>query len=1155
MASPATATPASSSANASANDASMSATHPTIGGTPKQNLKSSAAGKPAPDGNRRPSGSPVDGAQRRNSTHKAWTQGTNPITQRSSIYPQSNGVVSSPKGPLKSTTSSSVRETNTPNKHANDRMIFLLANFIGRRASITVSNGNIFTGIFSGASLDAGESAWVLRMTQQTKQKSVHQANGVDDSAPDYIGSGPEHIMSFETKDVIDVAVNGVAFTDAPSRGQNGVSAGFRTDADISGNLTMRERNLQRWEPSADVGPDMSLETSHTQTSGTSGGWDQFEANERLYGVKSDYDEGIYTTTIDRSNPQYRQRLARAEKIAREIEGGNTLNPHVAEERGRALVDDSGMDEEEKYSGVHRGPAEVQALPTGQSNKYTPPARRPPTGQPTVPGAPVDPAIISSQMARPDPTKAATPRPNMPADVATGKLQPPAGPLKGTVPTTPVQGPSAKITPSIKGLPDSSSQRQSISGASSGPSSSSSPNPKPQGGSATATVENDVRDAFKQFANVEKMRVENRRRNVRQHDKDFKLNDLMKWSKGFKLHTPVPKDLVSILAKDKTKQEEIMEKAQREADEAKQETAAAGSKAAATAAATPTVTTGEEAKPQKPTAATRHPATAASTPQPAYPDRSNVGRGRSANAPPGPASYTPQPARPGVGPGPPGNFPMMQGRSAGGMSQRLANNQQPSKAPTPLSGGPSPTPIYDARGRTSGPAAIMTDLAAPPKIGGAATPSSASPSKFNVKALEFRPNPAASTFTPTGNPSAASSPRSVAQARPASRTASPPQFFGERKPVPVASRRSLRDGYNPIKRMRIEAEKSKEDWSANGGIRPAHKTGPRWDVAEENKDKTYAEMFDRAPFSSQSLSPGVPTPSNPPLAHQHQLPFHLQHGAAGMPPTLAPPPAHHHLHVQGGPHPGGPPPHGDDHRMHASASTSSMMASPRLGPAHVAYQSPMNQHAQLVYGQPIPQYGMGPGAPHLAQFRQFPGGPQFVPQPGGQMGAPMMAHGHSNGPYMGVPQGLASPFNHQMPMYSPNQVHAYPHHGGAPPPPPGSSGYPSPGRAAPMMMHQGSQQGQPPQQMMMYGMSPGPHPQPGYAPPQPGQGGSMRGGYPPMPHAPYASSPHQAQHFPKPHRGGPNGTYASSGHGPPTGPHAPPAPMHGHGADAADDGK
>lgn len=121
-----------------------------------------------------------------------------------------------------------------------------------------------------------------------------------------------------------------------------GVPSGFRTDADISGNLAIRERNLQRWEPSADTNVDLSLESESTGT------WDQFEANARMYGVQTSYDEDLYTTSIDRSNPQYRQRLARAEKIAREIECVSATNPHVAEERGHVIGDDSGMDEEEK---------------------------------------------------------------------------------------------------------------------------------------------------------------------------------------------------------------------------------------------------------------------------------------------------------------------------------------------------------------------------------------------------------------------------------------------------------------------------------------------------------------------------------------------------------------------------------------------------------------------------------------------------------------------------------------------------------------------------------------------------------------------------------------------------------------------------------------
>src|SRR5690606_33437565 len=59
-----------------------------------------------------------------------------------------------------------------------------------------------------------------------------------------------------------------------------------------------------------------------------------------------------------------------------------------------------------------------------------------------------------------------------------------------------------------------------------------------------------------------------------------------------------------------------------------------------------------------------------------------------------------------------------------------------------------------------------------------------------------------------------------------------------------------------------------------------------------------------------------------------------------------------------------------------------------------------------------------------------------------------------------------------MPIYSPQQMHAYPQ-SGPPPQAPPSTGYPSP-RGAPMMMHQNSAQGHaaPPPQMMAMGMNP-----------------------------------------------------------------------------------
>jgi len=63
--------------------------------------------------------------------------------------------------------------------------------------------------------------------------------------------------------------------------------------------------------------------------------------------LKSDYDENLYTTRIDRSTPQFRHREAEAERIAREIETGNTNNTQLRGDRG--LEDEDGdYDEEEK---------------------------------------------------------------------------------------------------------------------------------------------------------------------------------------------------------------------------------------------------------------------------------------------------------------------------------------------------------------------------------------------------------------------------------------------------------------------------------------------------------------------------------------------------------------------------------------------------------------------------------------------------------------------------------------------------------------------------------------------------------------------------------------------------------------------------------------
>ena len=75
---------------------------------------------------------------------------------------------------------------------------------------------------------------------------------------------------------------------------------------------------------------------------------DQFAANKQLFGVETKFDESVYTTQIDKSKIGISEE--EAARIAREIEGKVSSNPHVAEERNQKLISDFDDDEEAKYS-------------------------------------------------------------------------------------------------------------------------------------------------------------------------------------------------------------------------------------------------------------------------------------------------------------------------------------------------------------------------------------------------------------------------------------------------------------------------------------------------------------------------------------------------------------------------------------------------------------------------------------------------------------------------------------------------------------------------------------------------------------------------------------------------------------------------------------
>ncbi len=105
----------------------------------------------------------------------------------------------------------------------------------------------------------------------------------------------------------------------------NAFSTAFRTDADISQKKGAgRERELQAWQPDAPVPANAQLGTGDDLTFGPGSNntsWDQFGVNESLFGVKTSFDEELYTTKLDRSGADFKERERKAQKIANEIVG------------------------------------------------------------------------------------------------------------------------------------------------------------------------------------------------------------------------------------------------------------------------------------------------------------------------------------------------------------------------------------------------------------------------------------------------------------------------------------------------------------------------------------------------------------------------------------------------------------------------------------------------------------------------------------------------------------------------------------------------------------------------------------------------------------------------------------------------------------------
>ncbi|KAK4159465.1 hypothetical protein QBC43DRAFT_129162 [Cladorrhinum sp. PSN259] len=982
--------------------------------------------------------------------HRAWATGKNPVTGRTH-QPQNS--------------------SNNNNTTSVTAVINTLRE--GQRVNVTLLTKAEFEGTYASSDQSS------LRLTQVSQTKLPGSADPPN-------GAGKQQVpMTLQKKDIADVrVVPGNASNKNDGKIANGNKSKLQTDSMISGGRFGAERQLQAWDGGSGPSIDMNLDKS----SGNSRGWDQFKANEKLFGVKTDYDENIYTTTINRDAPDYQKKAALADMKAREIERSAAVTQHVAEERQMDFAGgDDNEDEEDKYSGVRR----QNAVPlANRENKYTPPARRAPTAQPTVKGAPFDPAIIDSRIVgAPGATQSATPKPEEP------KAQPQAPAEKpAEKPTTPAAVETAK---EVKPAQPKAAETKTAA-ADAKPAEKDLPTTKPAAESSRAAalskpfvtdqVELKVLAQFKSFAGQQRNQVDKLRSTKAKQDKEVRLTELKKFADTFKLSTPVPSDLISIIAKDPSKQQKIQEKALQNAQEVQKakEAAAKAAQKEKTAAATPEAQPKPASEQPATTPATTAPDTRASS-RPSAPQHASSGGipGRH----PGPRSYNGQPhyARfngnrppPHVGP---------QGQPTGHLSQRLRNHEQQKMQQHPHLAQHGP---QDMRLPPTGPANSADPNFGRRISGVPAQYLGGPPPKLNPNIQEFRPSAFAQPFNPAAPlPSQGSSPRSSVNNIIEIPVVAP-------APIPIVK--------GPLVRRKTKAIDVKKcyilshiltikpaqgrNWDDNDGVRPAFDTPPTWrqikeDVPEpqdSNMHLTYNEYFERLPRTGAAIATPNPSHVIPQMPHQHQLPFHLQHGAQGMAPRQSPhmPP----MQMQGSQH--GHVPHvpynnPDDHRMMHSNSAQSF-ASPRMSQVPMAYPPGVNAQQQMPYGQPVMQGYMGAGgAPPMGQYRSFSNNGQFMPQQPHHMGGPMMVQPG----FMGNPNGMVAG---APPMY-PGGGH--PQHfipsGPVPPQPMVSNGYPnSPGRpAAPMMAHQGSHQGTH-QQPVVYGMSPAmPYQQPAFTPQQP----------------------------------------------------------------------
>jgi hypothetical protein len=374
-------------------------------------LKNSGGGSSNEGGGKHRPPPGMDGGSRKDfgSERRSSSQGSGGGGWGRSGSNSSNGYAKKtyPPATQNSNNNNNNTQNNQDNSHQHilrERFLHLILSMVGQNVTLTQTSGRVLEGIFHTFSPFNSLNEDMRNMYCLKAVRVIKKGKDGSDDKPVKDGTtvliNANKVANVQVKSMRLDAVT-AANDGAPTPGEVN-DAAFATDSQISGGRGGNQSLVaagNAWTAAGDGGLGGGLESSSSKALGggnkgsdalnwrrggatpnksgsksapSSGGvpsgdmkgsigdWDQFSANEKKFGVKTSFDENLYTTKLDHSKMDDKKRLE-AERIAKEIEGTVSTNIHIATERNQALAMD--FDDEDLYSGVLTKDLKARVVP------------------------------------------------------------------------------------------------------------------------------------------------------------------------------------------------------------------------------------------------------------------------------------------------------------------------------------------------------------------------------------------------------------------------------------------------------------------------------------------------------------------------------------------------------------------------------------------------------------------------------------------------------------------------------------------------------------------------------------------------------------------------------------------------------------------------